>query len=67
MDGKYVIGELELVKRKLFDVQKIIKYFIGLLVEVEYEKKIVEFQVDLLNGEFYQKELQYEVKCEDLK
>ena len=67
MDGKYAIGELELVKRKLSDVQKIIKHLTGSLVEVEHEKKTVESQVDLLNGELHQKESQYEAKCEDLK
>lgn len=67
MDGKYAIGELDLVKRKLSDVQKIIKHLTGSLVEVEHVKKTVESKVDLLNGELSRKESQYEAKCEDLK
>lgn len=67
MDGRFVIGELEIVRCKIFDVQKSIKYFVGFLVEIEKEKKFVEFKIDLLNGEFCWKELLYKEKCEDLK
>ena len=67
MDGKYAIGELDLVKRKLSDVQKSIKHLIGSLAEVEHEKKTAESKMDLLNGELHRKESQYEAKCEDLK
>ena len=67
IDGKYAIGELDLVKRKLSDVQKSIKHLIGSLAEVEHEKKTVESEMDLLNGELHRKESQYEAKCEDLK
>ena len=67
IDGKYAIGELDLVKRKLTDVQKSIKHLIGSLAEVEHEKNSVESKVDLLNGELTQKQSQYEAVSEDLK
>ena len=67
IDGKYAIGELDLVKRKLSDVQKSIKHLIGSLAEVEHEKNSVESKMDLLNGELNRKESQYEAISEDLK
>ena len=67
IDGKYAIDELDLVKRKLTDVQKSIKHLIGSLAEVEHEKNSVESKVDLLNGELTQKQSQYEAVSEDLK
>lgn len=67
IDGKYAIGELDLVKRKLTDVQKSIKQLIGSLAEIEHEKNSVESKMDLLNGELSRKESQYEAISEDLK
>lgn len=67
LDGKYAIGELDLMKRKLSDVQKSIKHLIGSLAEIERDKKSVESKMDLLNGELDRKESQYEAISEDLK
>lgn len=67
LDGKYAIGELDLVKRKLSDVQKSIKHLIGSLAEIEREKKSVESKMDLLNGELGRKESQYEAISDDLR
>lgn len=67
LDGKYAIGELDLVKKKLTGVQKSIKHLIGSLAEVEREKKSVESKIDLLNGELDRKDSQYEAISEDLK
>ena len=67
IDGKFAVGELDIVKRKLSDVQKSIKHLIGSLAETEREKKSVESKIDLLNTELSRKESQYEAKCEDLK
>ena len=67
IDGKFAIGELDLVKRRLSDVQKSIKHLIGSLSEIEREKKSAESKMDLLNGELSRKESQYEAKCDDLK
>ena len=67
IDGKYAIGELDLVKRKLSDVQKSIKHLIGSLAEIEHEKNSVESKMNLLNGELSRKESQYEAISEDLK
>ena len=67
IDGKFAIGELDIVKRKISDVQKSMKHLIGSLAETEKEKKAVESRMDLLNGELGRKESQYEAKCEDLK
>lgn len=67
IDGKFAIGELDIVKRKISDVQKSMKHLIGSLAETEKEKKVVESRMDLLSGELGRKESQYEAKCEDLK
>lgn len=67
IDGKYAIGELDLVKRKLSDVQKSIKHLIGSLAEIEHEKNSVESKMDLLNGELSRKQSQYDAISEDLK
>ena len=67
IDGKFAIGELDIAKRSLSDVQKSIKHLIGSLTETEKEKKSVESRIDLLNGELCRKESQYEATCEDLK
>ena len=67
IDGKFAIGELDIAKRSLSDVQKSIKHLIGSLTETEKEKKSVESRIDLLNGELRRKESQYEATCEDLK
>ena len=67
IDGKYAIDEMDLVKRKLTDVQKSIKHLIGSLAKVEHEKNSVESKVDLLNGELTQKQSQYEAVSDDLK
>ena len=67
IDGKYAIGELDLVKKKLSDVQKSIKHLIGSLEETEREKNSVESKMDLLNGELSRKESQCEAISEDLK
>lgn len=66
-DGKYAIGELDLVKRKLSDVQTSIKHLIGSLAQIEREKNSVESEMDLLNGELRRRESQYEAINEDLK
>ncbi|KAJ7351113.1 hypothetical protein OS493_036448 [Desmophyllum pertusum] len=67
IDGRYAIDELDLAKRNLSDVQKSIKHLIGSLGEMERDKKSVESEIDLLNGELGRRESQYEAKCEDLK
>lgn len=67
IDGKFAIGELDIVKRKLSDVQKSIKHLLGSLAETEKEKKTVESKIDLLNGELGRKESHYEARCEDLR
>ncbi|XP_068714557.1 myosin-13-like [Montipora foliosa] len=67
MDGRFAIGELEIVRRKICDVQKSIKHLVGSLAETEKEKKSVESKIDLLNGELCRKESLYKEKCEDLK
>lgn len=67
VDGKFAIGELDIVKRKLSEVQKCMKHLVGSLAETERVKKCVESQMDLLSGELSRKESQYETKCEDLK
>lgn len=67
IDGKFAIGELDIAKRSLSDVQKSIKHLIGSLTETEKEKKSVESKIDLLNGELCRKQSQYEATSEDLK
>ena len=66
-DGRFAIGELEIVRRKVLDVQKSIKQLVGSLAETDKEKKSVESKIDSLNGELCRKESLYRDKCEDMK
>lgn len=66
-DGRFAIGELEIVRRKVLDVQKSIKHLVGSLAETDKEKKSVESKIDSLNGELCRKESLYREKCEDMK
>ena len=66
MEGMYAIEELDIVKRKLSDVQTSMRHLIGSLAERDKEKTNAESKISLLSEELGRKEWQFEARCEDL-
>ena len=64
--GKCAMNDLDIMKNKAENVQKIIKHFVFSLSSSCREQDTIRSQINLLDEELKEKTSQYEIKCRDL-
>ncbi|XP_032242067.2 centromere protein F [Nematostella vectensis] len=66
-DGRYAMEEIEIMRRKMADIQKSIKQLISSTESAEKKRVIAHSHLSLLENEFKEKESHYEMRCGELE